>query len=169
VCVQCTQVLVDKEKRGKTYQEGKLEKLTDEKRTKLKAFIKEYTHKILKKLKDRGKLMDAPSKSSSRRRESTADPDRREGTSDSQDNDKQLVNEMFGNDEMDMEMDLDGDEEDDQAGSPFGIRSRDLISLEESSVSTPTTTSPTNAARIATHALTPDTPPYGEFVDATKT
>jgi len=166
--MQCTQVLVDKEKRGKTYQDGKLEKLSDDKRTKLKAFIKEYTHKILKKLKDRGKLRDATSKSSSRRRESTTGPDRREGTSDSQEDDKQLVNEMFGNDEIDMEMDFDGDEEGDQA-SPYDVRSRDLTSLEESSVSTPTTTSPTNAARIASHALTPETPPYGEFVDAAKT
>ena len=161
--------MVDKEKRGKTYQDGKLERLSADKRTKLKAFIKEFTHKILKKLKDRGKLLDAPNKSLSRRRHSITDPDRREGTSDSQENDKQLVNEMFGEDEMDMEVDLDGYEEDDQAGSPYGIRSRDLISLEESSVSTPTTTSPSNAARIASHALTPDTPPFEELADATKT
>ena len=75
---------------------------------------------------------------------------------------------MFGNDEIDMEMDFVGDEVGDQA-SQYDVRSRDLTSLEESSVSTPTTTSPTNAARIASHALTPETPPYGEFVDAAKT
>jgi hypothetical protein len=167
--MQCTQVLVDKEKRGKTYQDGKLERLSDEKKTKLKGFIKEYTHKILKKLKDRGKLLDTPNKSSSHHRDSATDAERGERLTDSQENDNQLVNEMFGNDDMEMEMDIDGDDEDEQTGSPYGIRSRDLTSLEESSVSTPTTTSPANLARIASHATTPDTPPYEELADLIKT
>ncbi len=55
---QCANVLLEKEKRGRSYTEGKpLEAFSREKTEKMVKFIKEYSHKMLKKLKDKGKLV----------------------------------------------------------------------------------------------------------------
>ncbi|KAK4688692.1 [histone H3]-lysine36 N-trimethyltransferase, partial [Tremellales sp. Uapishka_1] len=54
---ECTQILVDKEKRGSSYASTRHPTLSDEKRAKMKLFVKEYTHKLLKKLKEKGKLI----------------------------------------------------------------------------------------------------------------
>lgn len=55
---QCTMILVDKEKRGHSYTSHRHPSLSEEKKAKIKAFTKEYAHKVLKKLKAKGKLKD---------------------------------------------------------------------------------------------------------------
>ena len=54
--MQCTLILVEKEKKGHSYSSSRHPVLTEDKKAKIKVFTKEYTHKILKKLKERGKL-----------------------------------------------------------------------------------------------------------------
>jgi hypothetical protein len=49
-------VLVEKEKKGHSYSSNRHPSLSEEKKTRMKAFTKEYTHKVLRKLKDKGKL-----------------------------------------------------------------------------------------------------------------
>jgi histone-lysine N-methyltransferase SETD2 len=49
-------VLVEKEKKGHSYTSSRHPSLTEDKKAKIKAFTKEYTHKVLKKLKEKGKL-----------------------------------------------------------------------------------------------------------------
>jgi hypothetical protein len=163
---QCTQVLVDKEKRGKSYQEGKLEKLTDEKKAKLKTFIKEYAHKILKKLKDRGKLLNDGGPSGRHASGASTDREARDSTSQTAAQDDQLVTEMFGHDDMDDDEDNHSDDQE------ISTRSRDLLSLEESVMSTPPIKSPLNftdatldTARIVSNQTppSPDTPPFEEY------
>ncbi|TXT15823.1 hypothetical protein VHUM_00326 [Vanrija humicola] len=61
---ECTMILVDKEKRGHSYAAHRHPSLSEEKKAKIKAFTKEYAHKVLKKLKAKGKLRD-PRKSES--------------------------------------------------------------------------------------------------------
>lgn len=63
--MQCTQTLVEKEKRSASYQAHRHPTLTDEKKAKIKAFTKEFTHKLLKRLKDKGKLRRPSSASQS--------------------------------------------------------------------------------------------------------
>jgi histone-lysine N-methyltransferase SETD2 len=48
--------LVEKEKKGHSYSSNRHPSLSEEKKTRIKAFTKEYTHKVLRKLKDKGKL-----------------------------------------------------------------------------------------------------------------
>ncbi|KAL1410857.1 histone methyltransferase set2 [Vanrija albida] len=55
---ECTMILVDKEKRGHSYAAHRHPSLSDEKKAKIKAFTKEFAHKLLKKLKAKGKLKD---------------------------------------------------------------------------------------------------------------
>ncbi|WOO81021.1 Histone-lysine N-methyltransferase, H3 lysine-36 specific [Vanrija pseudolonga] len=55
---ECTMILVDKEKRGHSYTAHRHPSLSEEKKAKIKAFTKEYAHKVLKKLKAKGKLKD---------------------------------------------------------------------------------------------------------------
>ncbi|KAL7424574.1 histone methyltransferase set2 [Cryptotrichosporon argae] len=52
----CTATLVEKEKQRSSYAAHRHPQLSDEKKAKIKAFTKEYAHKILKKLKERGQL-----------------------------------------------------------------------------------------------------------------
>ena len=49
-------ILVEKEKKGHSYFSTRNPTLSDEKKAKLKSFVKEYAHKVLKKLKEKGKL-----------------------------------------------------------------------------------------------------------------
>ncbi|WVN89997.1 histone-lysine N-methyltransferase, H3 lysine-36 specific [Cryptococcus depauperatus CBS 7841] len=53
---ECTQILVEKEKKGQSYQNLKHPSLSDEKKAKMKAFTKEFAHKVLKRLKEKRKL-----------------------------------------------------------------------------------------------------------------
>ena len=54
--LQCTTILVEKEKKGHTYSTARQLTLSDEKKAKIKSFTKDYAHKLLKRLKERGKL-----------------------------------------------------------------------------------------------------------------
>ena len=167
-------MLVDKEKRGKTYQDGKLDRLSEEKKVKLKSFIKEWAHKIIAKLKQRGKWIDPRLDTTSGRKGTSADREHRESTGNSNEQDRQLVNEMFGHDDEDMDMDMDMDvEDDDRFDSPRGVRSRDLTSLEDSSISTPPVASPLNLSETKQDDVrirpleapqTPDTPPFEDLL-----
>jgi histone-lysine N-methyltransferase SETD2 len=49
-------ILVEKEKKGHSYSTTRHPTLSEEKKAKMKSFVKEYTHKVLKKLKEKGKL-----------------------------------------------------------------------------------------------------------------
>jgi hypothetical protein len=62
---QCTELLVEKEKKGHSYAAHRHPTLTDDKRAKIKAFTKEFVHKVLKKLKEKGKLRKGPHASGS--------------------------------------------------------------------------------------------------------
>ncbi|WWD19848.1 hypothetical protein CI109_104315 [Kwoniella shandongensis] len=53
---ECTAILVEKEKKGHSYSTTRHPSLSDEKKVKMKAFTKEFTHKVLKRLKEKGKL-----------------------------------------------------------------------------------------------------------------
>lgn len=88
--------MVEKEKKKPTYISADLEPFSDEKKAKLKSFTKEYTHKVLKKLKDKGKLR-TPSGAS--RRLSTSTPTT-PATAAAQTED-QLVSDIFGGDAED--------------------------------------------------------------------
>ena len=54
--LQCTTILVEKEKKGHSYSTTRQLPLSEEKKAKIKSFTKEYAHKLLKRLKERGKL-----------------------------------------------------------------------------------------------------------------
>lgn len=57
---QCTELLVDKEKKGKDYAKFcRMSSLPDDKRKKIKTFVEEYAAKVLKKLEAKGKLREA--------------------------------------------------------------------------------------------------------------
>ena len=49
-------LLLDKEKRGHSYTSARSPHFSEEKKSKMKAFTKEFVHKILKRLKEKGKL-----------------------------------------------------------------------------------------------------------------
>ncbi len=143
-------MLVEKEKKGKSWQQGdEYQALTEDKKAKMKSFIKEYAHKILKKLKEKGKLLD-PHRDVSRRT-SEADSSRQgvpgPGSANSMEDDALLVRDMFGPDlgEDDLEED----------GSHTGS-SRDRM---EEDLETPELASPREKPAIATTPLTPGTPP----------
>ncbi|OCF61564.1 histone-lysine N-methyltransferase, H3 lysine-36 specific [Kwoniella mangroviensis CBS 10435] len=53
---ECTGILVEKEKKGHSYSTSRHPTLSEEKKAKMKAFTKEFTHKVLKRLKEKGKL-----------------------------------------------------------------------------------------------------------------
>lgn len=53
-------ILVEKEKKSHSYATSRLSAFSDEKKAKLKSFTKEFTHKVLKRLKEKGKLKRPP-------------------------------------------------------------------------------------------------------------
>ncbi|ORY31608.1 hypothetical protein BCR39DRAFT_86195 [Naematelia encephala] len=53
---ECTAILVDKEKKGHSYASNAKPDFSEEKKGKMKTFVKEYAHKVLKRLKEKGKL-----------------------------------------------------------------------------------------------------------------
>lgn len=57
---ECTQILMEKEKRKEGYLAHPIRPLSDEKKAKIKSFVKDFAHKVLKKLKERGKLRKPP-------------------------------------------------------------------------------------------------------------
>lgn len=122
---ECTAILVEKEKRGRSYADSRNPSLTEEKKAKMKAFTKEYAHKVLRNLKAKGKLRNVqrPEKSSpstpaatpgaSRAKLSPSATPAHTGSSFSgTPNGSALVDEMFGADadtELDVDVDLDLD------------------------------------------------------------
>ena len=56
---------MDKEKRGSSYANTRHPTLNDDKRAKIKSFTKEFVHKVLKRLKEKGKLRKLKSSSGS--------------------------------------------------------------------------------------------------------
>ncbi|KIR51964.1 histone-lysine N-methyltransferase, H3 lysine-36 specific [Cryptococcus gattii Ru294] len=123
---ECTDTLVKKEKKSPSYQGAKYPSLSDDKKAKVKSFTKDYTHKILKHLKEKGKLLNP--KSSSTLKTSGNDPNHAASSSTNGDTpgistpsqggvsleaaqslrDGELMDDIFGADE-DMAMDLDED------------------------------------------------------------
>ena len=67
-------ILVEKEKKGHSYSTSRHPSLTEEKRAKMKAFTKEYSHKVLRKLKEKGKLRAPKDPSRSSRSVESATP-----------------------------------------------------------------------------------------------
>ncbi len=59
-------MLVEKEKRGRSYAAHRHPQLSEEKKAKMKAFTKEFAHKLLRNLKSKGKLRRTGSSSSAR-------------------------------------------------------------------------------------------------------
>ncbi|ORX40448.1 hypothetical protein BD324DRAFT_658455 [Kockovaella imperatae] len=53
---ECTTILVEKEKKGHSYASSRHPQLSEEKKAKIKSFTKEFAHKVLKRLKEKGKL-----------------------------------------------------------------------------------------------------------------
>ncbi|WVO21645.1 histone-lysine N-methyltransferase, H3 lysine-36 specific [Cryptococcus decagattii] len=123
---ECTDTLVKKEKKSPSYQGAKYRSLSDDKKAKIKSFTKDYTHKILKHLKEKGKLLNP--KSSSTLKTSSNDPNHAASSSTNGDTpsistpsqggvsleatqslrDGELMDDIFGADE-DIAMDLDED------------------------------------------------------------
>ncbi|CAK9780083.1 hypothetical protein CC85DRAFT_283658 [Cutaneotrichosporon oleaginosum] len=65
----CTNLLVDKEKRGRSYQNHRHPQLSEEKKAKMKSFTKDYVHKLLRNLKAKGKLRRTTSSTSTQARD----------------------------------------------------------------------------------------------------
>lgn len=135
--LQCTMTLVEKEKRGHSYTSARHPTLSDDKKAKIKQFTKDFAHKLLKRLKEKGKLRRVESKQSlstpsSRKRDAdSSQPSSREtpgqngfstpsmtpsrGSAvdtpdkESAEDDGGLVDDIFGQDEPDDDVD-DGDD-----------------------------------------------------------
>lgn len=119
---ECTALLVDKEKRGHSYAAHRHPSLTEEKKAKMKAFTKDYTHKLLRNLKAKGKLRHVPKPDkalaspstpaatpggSSARMSPSATPGQSASAQSGTPNGAALLDEMFGADDHD---DVDMDE-----------------------------------------------------------
>lgn len=114
-------VLVEKEKKGHSYSSTRHPTLSEEKKAKMKSFTKEYSHKLLKRLKDKGKLRRIPSTSVMSNGSSStphalstpngAPPATPNGSS-SEPRHDDLLDEMFGEEDVDGdgEVDLEVDE-----------------------------------------------------------
>ncbi|WVW86390.1 hypothetical protein I302_108436 [Kwoniella bestiolae CBS 10118] len=129
---ECTGILVEKEKKGHTYSTTRHPTLSEEKKAKMKSFTKEFTHKVLKRLKEKGKLrkinpnQNQPSTSTTPTSTSTSSRTLKveggngtmntptpsgtiietptEGTQ------GELMDDIFGKDDMDIDMDMDLDQ-----------------------------------------------------------
>lgn len=89
-------MLVEKEKKSASYSSSdRLDAFSEEKKAKMKSFTKEYAHKVLKKLKEKGKLRKIPS--DPRKRQSNATPTT-PATADAAhaQSEDQLVTDIFG-------------------------------------------------------------------------
>jgi histone-lysine N-methyltransferase SETD2 len=159
-------VLVDKEKRGKSYTEGKLDSLSPEKQEKMKKFIKEYAHKILKKLKDKGKLL-----SQLQRQPGVSTPDTPASASQprSVDDDAAMVRDMFEPNQEDEDDDVDMEADSSQ-------RADDLAELGQTPDDGSVNASPVDALKMIADALAAEdrkaafmTPPATEKLSAERT
>lgn len=71
IAMKCTDLVVQKEKRSESFARSSYDFLSDDKRKKMKAFIDGYVCRLVKKLRERGKLqthreeVDTPSNSAS--------------------------------------------------------------------------------------------------------
>lgn len=111
-------ILVDKEKKGHSYTSTRHPSLSEDKKAKLKSFTKDYTHKVLKKLKEKGKLrkVNIPhtnghghSSTPSTSTPVTTVLETRDGSAD-------LVSDIFGADDpddIDLDLDMETEMEDD--------------------------------------------------------
>ncbi len=127
-------VLVEKEKKGHSHTSTRHPTLSDEKKAKLKAFTKEYSHKLLKKLKEKGKLRRIASSTKSNGSMSTPQtfstpsripPDTPTGSEARHEEEAEhddLLDEMFGDGDVDGdgegEVGMEVDEDEDEEGDP---------------------------------------------------
>ncbi|WWC64819.1 uncharacterized protein I303_107433 [Kwoniella dejecticola CBS 10117] len=143
---ECTGILVEKEKKGHTYSTTKHPTLSDEKKAKMKSFTKEFSHKVLKRLKEKGKLRKPTSTSTLTTPSSTsrglkadlpnANTPTPSGTIIETPGDGDLIDDIFGKDH-----DLDRDHNDmDLAQTPSsvggkGMRKESVTSIDARSKS----------------------------------
>jgi len=136
---ELTSVIVEKEKKSSSYQTLKLDKLGDDKKKKMKPFIKEYIDKVLRKIRQKKGQSSASRSVSSTVKDLDAMDFQPNGTPDNDNGDMDLmVSEMFGDDVYDGE----GDDEEEgdllmvtvqEGKSPKGDpRSRSLSSRSQS-------------------------------------
>ncbi|OCF43734.1 histone-lysine N-methyltransferase, H3 lysine-36 specific [Kwoniella heveanensis CBS 569] len=185
---ECTTILVEKEKKGHTYPTTRVPTLSEEKKAKMKAFTKDFTHKVLKRLKEKGKLIrvganrEMPSQSARSNSNPTSTPSRlgRElDTSESQslatptpsgtvietprdqdDKEGDLVDDIFGKDDDDMDMELEMDMEvDDDLGQTS-------ISASAKSLSTQTQSNGISHNQISPHSRDIGSSPLSRPVQA---
>jgi hypothetical protein len=111
-------ILVEKEKKGHTYASTRTPALSDDKKAKMKSFVKDYTHKLLKRLKEKGKLRrpkssQAESSTPSATPAGTGISDTPSAVIETPDgsNGPDLVADIFGDDSEDEDMDMNADEE----------------------------------------------------------
>jgi len=119
---ELTNIIAEKEKKSSSYKEGRLDSLSDEKKTKVKKFAKEYIVKIMHKLEKRHK----PSSSSSRReREPSVSPKHspNEGEPDSPTHDAMDIDEDHENSDAEL-----SSEEPRSAGEEFRSTNHSLPS-----------------------------------------
>ncbi|KDQ16923.1 hypothetical protein BOTBODRAFT_30310 [Botryobasidium botryosum FD-172 SS1] len=115
---ELTSIIVEKEKKSSSYQTLKLDKLGDDKKKKMKIFIKEYIDKVLKKIRQKKGQSSTPRSVSSTIKDPDAMDFQSNGTPDNDHGDmSMMVNEMFGDDEYDGE----GDEEEDGDGDQLMV------------------------------------------------
>ncbi|WVQ83668.1 hypothetical protein IAT38_005811 [Cryptococcus sp. DSM 104549] len=122
---ECTTILVEKEKKGHTYASSRHPSLSEEKKAKMKAFTKDFAHKVLKRLKAKGTLRKPGSSSAPSHPNGNAHPSSstHDGTPSTvsmtplietpqREKDADLVDDIFGvDDDRDGEaMDIDMDE-----------------------------------------------------------
>ncbi|WVR09631.1 hypothetical protein IAU60_006704 [Kwoniella sp. DSM 27419] len=136
---ECTTILVDKEKKGHSYGATRTPVLTEEKRVKMKAFTKEFAHKVLKRLKEKGKLKkpSRPSANGARDSPTTAGgvetpsaagtvietPRDRDGREADADEHGELVDDIFGKDDVEVD-DIVMDEGEEELKRPIGDAGR---------------------------------------------
>jgi len=142
-------VLVEKEKKGHSYTSTRHPTLSDDKKAKLKVFTKEYSHKVLKKLKEKEKLRRIPSSkmnvSNSQSTPQThissttgrAPLDTPPNGSDTRHDD--LLDEMFGEVEDDGEGEMDTDDEGEREVESEDPSPPDIATPDGSLIATPRT------------------------------
>ena len=113
---------MEKEKKGQSYGSNRHPSLSDEKKAKMKAFTKEYAHKLLKKLKEKGKIRKGVPSVKSNGFASTpmAVSTSSRALEDTPNGHDALLDEMFG------QADGDGDGEEDEDPLPPDIATPDV-------------------------------------------
>lgn len=141
---ECTQILMDKEKKKEGYLSHPIRPLSDEKKAKIKSFVKAFAHKVLKKLKERGKLRKPP----------PSDRTDAEQQAVNQGEQDAMVQDMFGS--------ANGDDDVDAEMEPLTNGSVDTMEDGNSpAVKTPETVAGQPIRLAAVSEDTPMTPPRG--------